>query len=122
MRLYPPAPAISRQPLAPLVLAGEQLTPATQSPSRPTHLHRNRRVWKNPDSFDPDRFAVDQTKTRPRYAYLPFGAGPRLCIGASFAMIEATVALAILVRAFRFTAVIGQGGTCKVLSRAHTVV
>src|SRR5262249_15061112 len=67
-----------------------------------------RRVWKNPDSFDPNRFTVDQAKARPRYAYLPFGAGPRVCIGASFAMIEATVVLAILVHAFRFNTVTGH--------------
>ena len=108
MRLYPPAPAISRQPLAPLVLAGEQLTPATQVTITIYPLHRNRHVWKHPDSFDPDRFTVDQSKTRPRCAYLPFGAGPRVCIGASFAMIEATVILAILVHAFRFNAVTGH--------------
>jgi cytochrome P450 len=108
MRLYPPAPAISRQPLAPLVLGGEQLTPATQVTITIYPLHRNRRLWKDPDSFDPDRFRVDQIKTRPRYAYLPFGAGPRVCIGASFAMIEATVLLAILVHAFRFKAVKGH--------------
>jgi cytochrome P450 len=108
MRLYPPAPAISRQPLVPLVVGGEQLTPATQVTITTYPLHRNRRVWKNPDSFDPGRFTVEQTKGRPRYAYLPFGAGPRVCIGASFAMIEATVVLAILVHAFRFTAVIGH--------------
>jgi cytochrome P450 len=108
MRLYPPAPAISRQPLVPLVLAGEQLTPATQVTITIYPLHRNRRVWKNPDSFDPNRFTVDQTKARPRYAYLPFGAGPRVCIGASFAMIEATVVLAILVHAFRFNTVTGH--------------
>jgi cytochrome P450 len=107
MRLYPPAPAISRQPLAPLVLGGEQLTPATQVIITIYPLHRNRRVWKNPDSFDPDRFTDDRTKVRPRHAYLPFGAGPRICIGASFAMIEATVVLAILVRAFRFKPVTG---------------
>ena len=108
MRLYPPAPAISRQPLAPLVLGGEQLTPATQVTITIYPLHRNRLVWKNPDSFDPNRFTVDQAKARPRYAYLPFGAGPRVCIGASFAMIEATVVLAILVRAFRFNTVTGH--------------
>jgi cytochrome P450 len=108
MRLYPPAPAISRQPLAPLVLGGEQLTPATQVTITIYPLHRNRRVWKNPDSFDPDRFTVDETQARPRYAYLPFGAGPRVCIGASLAMIEATVVLAILVHAFRFSAVTGH--------------
>jgi len=108
MRLYPPAPAISRQPLVPLVLGGEQLTPATQVTITTYPLHRNRRVWKNPDSFDPDRFAVEQVKARPRYAYLPFGAGPRVCIGASFAMIEAAVVLALVVRAFRFRAVDGH--------------
>jgi len=90
------------------VLAGEQLTPATQVTITIYPLHRNRRVWKNPDSFDPNRFTVDQTKARPRYAYLPFGAGPRVCIGASFAMIEATVVLAILVHAFRFNTVTGH--------------
>jgi cytochrome P450 len=62
MRLYPPAPAISRQLLAPLVLGGEQLTPATQVTITIYPLHRNRRVCENPDSFDPDRFTVEQTK------------------------------------------------------------
>jgi cytochrome P450 len=65
-------------------------------------LHRNVRLWDNPTTFDPDRFTADRAKTRSRYAYLPFGGGPRVCIGASFATIEATVILAVLVRAFRF--------------------
>jgi cytochrome P450 len=108
MRLYPPVPAITRQPLAPLMLGGEQLTPATQVAITIYPLHRNRRVWKNPDTFDPDRFTVEQIKARPRYTYLPFGAGPRICIGASFAMIEAAVVLAVLVRAFRFKVVNGH--------------
>jgi cytochrome P450 len=108
MRLYPPAPAISRQPLVPLVLGGEQLTPATQVTITIYPLHRNRRFWKNPNSFDPDRFRVETTKERPRCAYLPFGAGSRICIGASFAMIEATVVLAFLVHAFRFRPVLGH--------------
>jgi cytochrome P450 len=105
MRLYPPAPAITRQPLAPLVLGGEQLTPATQVTITIYPLHRNRRLWENPNTFDPDRFTVEQIKARPRCAYLPFGAGPRICIGASFAMIEAVIVLALLVRAFRFKVV-----------------
>ncbi len=108
MRLYPPATAVSRQPLAPLVLGGEQLTPATQVTITVYPLHRNHRIWKNPNSFDPDRFTVEEAKARPRCAYLPFGAGPRVCIGASFAMIEATVILAVLVHAFRFKAVTGH--------------
>jgi cytochrome P450 len=108
MRLYPPAPAISRQPLVPLVLGGEQLTPATQVTITIYPLHRNRRFWKNPNSFDPDRFGGEHTRERPRCSYLPFGAGPRICIGASFAMIEATVVLALLVHAFRFRPVVGH--------------
>ena len=108
MRLYPPAPAISRQPLVPLVLGGEQLTPATQVTITIYPLHRNRRLWKNPNSFDPDRFSEEHTRERPRCSYLPFGAGPRICIGASFAMIEATVVLALLVHAFRFKPIVGH--------------
>jgi cytochrome P450 len=108
MRLYPPVPAITRQPLTPLVLGGEPLTPATQVTITIYPLHRNRRLWNDPDTFDPDRFTAAQIKARLRYAYLPFGAGPRVCIGASFAMIEATVSLAVLVRAFRFKAISGH--------------
>jgi cytochrome P450 len=66
MRLYPPAPAISRQPLVPLVLGGEQLTPATQVTITIYPLHRNRRFWKHPNSFDPDRFRVETTKASAR--------------------------------------------------------
>jgi cytochrome P450 len=108
MRLYPPAPALSRQPLAPLTLGGEQLTPATQVIITIYPLHRNRRLWDNPASFDPGRFTPERSKARSRYAYLPFGAGPRVCIGGSFAMLEATVVLATLVRAFRFRPVAGH--------------
>jgi cytochrome P450 len=108
MRLYPPVPAISRQPLAPLVLGGEELTPASQVAITSYPLHRNAHLWKNPNTFDPDRFTPERSKARPRCAYLPFGAGPRVCIGASFAMLEATVVLASLVRAFRFKAVAGH--------------
>ena len=71
-------------------------------------LHRNTRLWENPNAFDPDRFAVDKVKARSRYAFLPFGGGPRVCIGASFATIEAAVILAVLIRAFRFLPVAGH--------------
>src|SRR5215469_901496 len=50
-------------------------------------------LWDNPNAFDPDRFATDRVKTRSRYAFLPFGGGPRVCIGAGFAMIEAAIIL-----------------------------
>jgi cytochrome P450 len=108
MRLYPPAPAVSRQPLAPLTLGGEELTPKTQVIVPIYVLHRNDRLWDNPLIFDPGRFTPERSKARSRYAYLPFGAGPRVCIGGGFAMLEATVILATLVRAFRFRPVAGH--------------
>jgi cytochrome P450 len=66
------------------------------------------RLWHKPNSFNPDRFSPDEAKARSRYAYLPFGAGARVCIGASFAMIETTVILASLVQAFRLRPMAGH--------------
>ncbi len=102
MRLYPPAPAIARQPLCDMEICGERMTKATQVVIPIYAVHRHARLWDDPDKFDVDRFAPERAKARPRCAYLPFGAGPRICIGASFAMLEATVILATLVRAFTF--------------------
>lgn len=102
MRLFPPAPAMSRQPKQAMQLAGIQLTQGSRVHIPIYALHRHLRLWSEPNTFDPSRFAPAQVKARPRYAYLPFGGGPRVCIGASFAMIEATVILATLVRAVRF--------------------
>jgi cytochrome P450 len=65
-------------------------------------------LWENPNAFDPDRFAADKVKARSRHAFLPFGGGPRVCIGASFATIEATAVLGVVVRAFRFLPVAGH--------------
>jgi cytochrome P450 len=101
MRLYPPVPALSRQAHAETNLGRHRVTPKTVIVVPIFCLHRNVRLWDNPNSFSVERFAPDQAKARPRYAYLPFGAGPRICIGATFAMLEATVVLATLVRAFR---------------------
>ena len=108
MRLFPPAPGIGRQPNATVTLAGMQISPRTRIHIPVFALHRNVRLWDNPNAFDPDRFAPDKVKARSRYAFLPFGGGPRVCIGASFATIEAAVILAVLIRAVRFRAVAGQ--------------
>jgi len=70
----------------------------------PWLIHRHRKLWDRPDVFDPDRFADPATKESIRNAYLPFSAGPRVCLGASFAMQEATLILAYLARHFRFEA------------------
>jgi cytochrome P450 len=69
-------------------------------------LHRNHLIWDNPDQFDPTRFA--NRRSIPRYGYLPFGDGPRICIGASFALQEAVIILASLLAKFKFTPVTGR--------------
>jgi cytochrome P450 len=108
MRLYPPAAAIARQPKAAMTLRGIHIAADARVHIPVFALHRNARLWDHPNAFDPDRFAPDKVKARSRYAFLPFGGGPRVCIGASFAMIEAAVILATLVRAFRFCHVAGH--------------
>jgi cytochrome P450 len=67
----------------------------------PYVLHRHRRLWDDPDVFDPTRFLPGARETIDRFAYLPFGAGPRICIGATFALQEATLVLATVMRRFR---------------------
>jgi cytochrome P450 len=105
MRLYPPVPALVRRVKVDTKLGEHDLRASTQIVIPVFALHRHVRLWEDPNTFNPDRFAPDQVKDRARYAYLPFSAGPRVCIGASFAMIEAVVILASLVRAFRFRSV-----------------
>jgi len=65
-------------------------------------LHRHRRLWSDPDAFDPERFLGKNRERVDRYAYIPFGAGPRVCIGQSFAIQEALIVLAHLLRTLRF--------------------
>jgi cytochrome P450 len=108
MRLFPPVPMLSRIPKTAMQLGGLAITPRTWVGIPIFALHRNTLLWDNPHAFDPDRFASDQAKGRSRYAHLPFGAGPRVCIGANLAMIEAVVIIATLVRAFRFQTVPGH--------------
>jgi cytochrome P450 len=114
MRLFPPAPAISRFAKAAVTLGGKSSAEGFAIGARsrvhiPIYaLHRNTRLWQNPNAFDPDRFAPELAKTYSRYAFMPFGGGPRICIGASFAMIEATAILATLIRDLRFHPLAGH--------------
>ena len=100
-RLYPPLAAISRAAIGPDELAGEPIAPGTTIVIAPYVLHRHRRLWADPDVFDPRRFLPGARDTIDRFAYLPFGAGPRICIGATFALQEATLVLATVMRRFR---------------------
>ncbi len=108
MRLYPPAPVLLRQARVDMTLGDHRVKAGTHLVIPTFCLHRNSRLWPNPNSFDPDRFAAARDQNRPRYAFLPFGAGPRVCIGASFAMIETVVILATLLRSLRFRPVPGH--------------
>jgi cytochrome P450 len=108
MRLFPPAPGIARISKDAMEIGGIKIPARTRIHISLFALHRNVGLWDNPNAFDPDRFAADRIKTRSRYAFLPFGAGPRICIGAGFAMIEAAIILATIVRAFRFQPVAGH--------------
>jgi cytochrome P450 len=109
LRLYPPVPALTRQASGDSEIGGHRVDARTQIVVPVFAVHRHQRLWDHPERFDPERFTPDRIKARSRYAYLPFGAGPRVCIGSSFAMIEVAVMLATLVRAFRFRTAPGDG-------------
>ena len=107
MRLFPPAPIISRGALEATELAGVAV-PAGQVVVIPVYaVHRHRSLWKEPDRFDPDRFAPEAARNRHRFAFMPFGGGPHVCIGSTFAMQEAVAILAVLLQRLRFTPIEG---------------
>ena len=104
LRLYPPVPMLVREAAGPEEFRGRKVKRGAQVVISPWHLHRHERLWERPDAFDPDRWAGDV----PQGGYLPFSRGARVCPGAGFAMLEGTLLLAHLVRAFRFQAVEGR--------------
>ncbi|MEL7369851.1 MAG: cytochrome P450, partial [Myxococcota bacterium] len=98
MRLYPPAWAVGRAVRAPIEVAGYDVPVGTQIYVLPWLTHRDPRFFEAPETFRPDRWRGDVNKK----AYFPFGGGPRKCIGAHLATMEATLMIAELVRRFRF--------------------
>jgi len=100
LRLYPPAFLIARAAAAPDVIAGRPVKKGDVVLVSPWLLHRHEKLWHDPNAFIPQRF-LPGSPPPDRYAYLPFGVGPRICIGAHFALVEATLALARIVGAFR---------------------
>jgi cytochrome P450 len=116
MRIYPPAPAVSvRIARADDEICGVKVRRGDRIFVAPWLLHRHRRLWDDPVRFDPERFTPERSAGRPRFAYLPFGGGPRVCIGASLAMTEATLILAALARRFRPR--LGAGADVRLQSR-----
>ncbi len=101
MRLYPPAHTLSRTAMGEDEVLGRRIPKGAQIMIVPWLLHRNPRLWQDPERFDPERFAPDRAASRLRFAYIPFGAGPRICIGAAFAMAEAMLILTTVAQRYR---------------------
>jgi cytochrome P450 len=102
LRLFPTAPIIVRDFVNDIELDGVSIPAGTIGMIPIYAIHRHRSYWDDPDRFDPSRFARDSRSKPTRFQFMPFGAGPRICIGAAFAMIEATIMLATFVRAAHF--------------------
>ncbi len=101
MRIFPPVWMFGRTALEDDVVRGYRIPKRSFVGVSPYLLHRHPAYWKNPEGFDPDRFDATASVGRHKYAYLPFGGGPRVCIGNHFAIMEAQVVLSILSRRFR---------------------
>jgi cytochrome P450 len=101
LRLYPPAWMFERQAIESDKLGDYAIEKGAIVGFCPYVLHRHPSHWENPEGFDPDRFLPERAQKRPRYAYLPFGGGPRTCIGNHFAMMEAQIILAMILREHR---------------------
>jgi cytochrome P450 len=100
LRLYPPVPLLVREPIEDDVIMGESVRRGVQVYVAPWVLHRHRRHWQHPTAFIPDRFAGQSSPWTSGSAYLPFGAGPRICIGAVFALAEAQIMLATMIQRY----------------------
>jgi cytochrome P450 len=103
LRLYPPAWVTERKALGEDEVCGYRLPAGTTVVVSPYVTHRHPQLWPDPDSFEPQRFLNGHPADRPRYAYFPFGGGPRQCIGNYFALIEAQLILAMILQRYRLT-------------------
>ncbi|MFE9258783.1 cytochrome P450 [Streptomyces sp. NPDC006879] len=105
MRLYPAAPIIGRRSVEAREIGGMTVPAESDVMVAPWVIHRNPAYWPEPERFRPDRFTSQAEQDRPRYAWLPFGGGPRACIGQHFSMLESTLALAMILQSFELEAV-----------------
>lgn len=100
MRLYPPAWTAGREATEDLTVGGYLIPKGAQILTSQWIVHRDPRWFDNPEAFDPERWRPERANRLPRYAYFPFGGGPRVCIGNHFAMMEATLLLAMIVQRY----------------------
>jgi cytochrome P450 len=105
MRLYPAAPAMGRRAVEATEIGGHRIPAGADITLLPWVTHRHPDLWDDPERFDPDRFTPDREAARHRYAWFPFGGGPRACIGQHFSMLESVLALATLLRSYELEAV-----------------
>jgi len=103
LRLYPPGWLLSRRAIAPDTLSGYEIPAGADVLLSPYLLHRHPRYWKEPDAFRPERFDPEHEAERPRFAYMPFAAGPRHCIGETLALYEMLMHVSKVARRYRLT-------------------
>ncbi|MYV65011.1 cytochrome P450, partial [Streptomyces sp. SID2131] len=105
MRLFPAAPVIGRRAVAATEIGGVAVPAGADVLVAPWVTHRHPDYWEDAERFDPDRFTPEAEAARPRYAWFPFGGGPRACIGQHFSMLESVIALAMILQRYGFEAV-----------------
>jgi cytochrome P450 len=108
LRLYPPVPRFDREAVSDDRLGEHEIRAGELVSIWPWIIHRHKQLWDEPDAFDPRRFASGNRKERHRFQYLPFGAGPRICVGARLATAEALTILAIWLSRWHFAPLPGR--------------
>jgi cytochrome P450 len=103
MRLYPPGPLFAREPIEDVNIGGYDVPRGAVVMVNPFALHRDPRFFPDPERCDPERFAPGWEERIPRYAYLPFGGGRRICIGNGFAMMETRLILATVMQRYKLS-------------------
>ena len=103
LRLYPPAPGLAREPIEDVTIGGYNVPKGSLISANTYAIQRDSRFFADPERYDPDRFVPGWEERIPRYAYLPFGAGPRVCIGSGFAMMEARLILAAVAQRYKLS-------------------
>lgn len=105
LRLYPPTVLLARQNVEPDEIGGYPIPAGSLVTLIPYLIHRHPTVWEDVERFDPERFSEERVADRPKYAYIPFASGPRICIGNNFALLEMTIAFAMTVARYQLTSI-----------------